>query len=72
MNSKRNGKLRNVYLKIIYSSVDSTYCQFYLDLTSWRLPSTVVSVNNRKGAPCERNHEICKTCGKLRYAEYIY
>ena len=50
MNSNiETGKLCNVYMKIIFSSVDLTYCQLYLDLTSWGLPSTVVSVNNREG-----------------------
>ena len=69
MNSNiETGKLCNVYMKIIFSSVNLTYCQLYLDLTSWGLPSTVVSVNNREGAPCGRNNEICKIRGKIRSA----
>ena len=28
------GKLRNVFMKMIYLSVDLTHCQLYLDLTS--------------------------------------
>ena len=63
-----NSNIINVYMKVIYSSVDLTYCQLYPYLTGWRHPSTVVSINNRKGAPCGRNHEICKTRGNLRSA----
>ena len=68
MNSNRKWSTLHVYMKTFYSSVDLIFCQLYLDLRSWRLPSTVVSVNNGEGAPWRRNHEICKTRGNLRSA----
>ena len=72
MNAIENAKLCIVYENNFYSSVDLTYCYLYLDLMSCRLPSTLVSVNNQKEAPCGRNHEICKALGKIRSAiKYI-